>query len=110
MNHKEKQKEILKDKKQSEDAYGFDLMYDVEKAKAHKEEVMKGCMKETKDSVKNTITVCKEQPKGVFIEHAENLTKDGFKAIRKVVNSPEYKFKLCPTCKAIIDKYSEEGI
>ena len=71
-----------------------------------KEEIEKGCGREIQHSITNVITICKIlPPHSVFIEHAENLTKDGFDAITKVVNAPTYEFKLCPICQAHLEGF-----
>ena len=58
----------------------------------------KGCGKETYYEDTKINYICREEPKGVFIESAGNITKDGIDAIKKVVDAPKIEFALCQNC------------
>jgi hypothetical protein len=60
-------------------------------------EIEKGCGKEFEHNIHDEITICRKEPKGVFIESAQPLTKEG---IKNICHSPTYKFALCPECQA----------
>lgn len=64
--------------------------------------ILKGCGKETLNLNGNVVEICSQHPKGVFIECAELLTKEG---IKKVCEAPTIEFRLCPNCKKLLEGY-----
>ena len=73
--------------------------------KQQREEIEKGCGKETTDLEGEVRWICKKEPKGVFIECAEPLSIEG---IKKICKSPQIEFKYCSRCQAKLNQLNKD--